>query len=328
MHKISLKNNREFQCSDNETLVEAARKSGITLEHSCLSGRCSSCKVMVDSGLSEPTTAEISLSEKEKEAGYILSCIRKPKSDMSIQAEDLSEYGISTPKTLPAKINKIEKLTEDVIKVELRLPPNQLLNFIAGQYVNVIKGNIKRSYSVGSSARVNGHIDLFIKKYPGGLLSNYWFNEAKVNDLLRIEGPRGTFFMRNNSGFENIIFLATGTGIAPVKSILESLSVSREDFKHKNIYLFWGVRNYMDLFWSPENIALDINYFPVLSREKIPKTYEGHVQNVFLSEKVELSKSIVYACGSNEMILESKIVLIEKGLPKNNFYSDAFVTSN
>ena len=247
---------------------------------------------------------------------------------MSIQADALSEYGISIPKTLPAKINKIVKLTEDVIKVELRLPPNQLLNFIAGQYVNIIKGNIKRSYSVGSSSKEKGHIDLFIKKYPGGLLSNYWFNEAKVNDLLRLEGPRGTFFMRNNSGFENIIFLATGTGIAPVKSILESLSASNEVFSDKKVYLFWGVRNFTDLFWSPKNIALNINDFPVLSREKIPKTYEGYVQNVLLNEKIELSNSIVYACGSNEMILESKIVLIEKGLPKNNFYSDAFVTSN
>lgn len=328
MYVISLKNNREFQCSENETLVEAARKSGIVLEHSCLSGRCSSCKVKVDSGLSEPTTAEISLNEIEKGAGYILSCIRTPKSDMSIQAEDLSEFGISTPKTLPAKINRIVKLTEDVIKVELRLPPNQLLNFIAGQYVNVIKGNIKRSYSIGSSSNENAHIDLFIKKYPGGLLSNYWFNEAKVNDLLRIEGPRGTFFMRNNSGIENIIFLATGTGIAPVKSILESMSLSKEDFSNKNVYLFWGVRNFTDLFWSPENVALNINYFPVLSREKNLKTYEGHVQNVLLSKKIDLSKSIVYACGSNEMILEAKIMLIEKGLQEYNFYSDAFVTSN
>jgi len=328
MYVISLKNNRKFQCSENETLVEAARKSGITLEHSCLSGRCSSCKVKVDSGLSEPTTAEISLNETEKGAGYILSCIRTPKSDMSIQAEDLSEYGMSIPKTLPAKINKIVKLTEDVIKVELRLPPNQLLNFIAGQYVNIIKGNIKRSYSVGSSSNEKGLIELFIKKYPGGLLSNYWFNEAKINDLLRIEGPRGTFFVRNNSGCENIIFLATGTGIAPVKSILESLTVSKEDFRDKNIYLFWGVRNFTDLFWSPESIGLNINYFPVLSREINPKTYEGHVQNVLLSKNIKLPKSIVYACGSNEMILEAKIKLIEKGLPENNFYSDAFVTSN
>ncbi len=328
MFTISLKNNKTFQCSENETLIEGARKAGIILEHSCLSGRCSSCRVMVETGLSEPTTVEMALSEKEKEAGYILSCVRAPKSDMVIQAEDLSEYKIAVPKTLPAKINKIEKLTEDVIKVALRFPPNQPLNFIAGQYVNLIKGNIKRSYSIGNSSNENAGIELFIKKYPGGLLSHYWFNEAKINDLLRIEGPRGTFFIRNNAVCKNIIFLATGTGIAPVKSILESLSVLSEDLKNKNIYLFWGVKYFNDLFWSPGNMGLNIKYFPVLSQEETPSTEIGHVQDVLLSKNIELKESIVYACGSDDMIQEAKIKLIENGMPDANFYSDAFVTSN
>ncbi len=328
MYHISLKNNKSFQCAENETLVEAARKSGITLEHSCLSGKCSSCKVKVVSGLSEAATEEFSLNDKEREDGYILSCIRTPKSDMRIQAEDLSEYGISIPKTLPAKINKIEKLTEDVIKIELRLPPNQKLNFVAGQYINVIKGNDKRSYSIGSTSNENTSIELFIKKYPGGLFSNYWFNEAKINDLLRLEGPRGTFFIRNNHAFKNIIFLATGTGIAPVKSILETLTELKGDLSNKNIYLFWGVKYYSDLFWTPENIGLNITYFPVLSREKISSMEDGYIQNVLLTKNIEMSESIIYACGSNDMILEAKNKLIKNGLPDHNFYSDAFVTSN
>ncbi len=328
MYQISIKDNKTFRCTENETLVEAARKSGIILEHSCLSGRCSSCKVKVDSGLSEPTSEEFSLNNEEREGGFILSCIRTPKSDMQIHAEDLSEYGISIPRTLPVKINKIEKLTEDVIKIELRFPPTQKLHFLAGQYVNVIKGNIKRSYSIGSTSNENNSIELFIKKYPGGLLSNYWFNQVKVNDLLRIEGPRGTFFIRNNSTIKNIIFLATGTGIAPVKSILETLSKRIEDLTDKNIYLFWGVKYFNDLFWTPEKLGLNINYFPVLSREKIPALENGYVQNVLLTKNMELSESIIYACGSNDMILEAKNKLIENGLPDHNFYSDAFVTSN
>lgn len=328
MHVINLKNNIKFQCSENETLVEAARKSGIILEHSCLSGRCSSCKVKVDSGLSESTSCEISLNQKDKEDGYILSCIRTPKSNMFIQAEDLSEYGISISKTFPAKINKIIKLSEDIIKVELRLPPNQILNFIPGQYINVIKGNIKRSYSIGNSQNKNSVLELFIKKYSGGLMSEYWFSEAKINDLLRIEGPRGTFFLRKNLAYKNIIFLATGTGIAPVKSILETMSTFPDEFVDKRIYLFWGGRYFKDLFWTPENIDLKINYSPVLSREKIPTIEEGYIQQILINKNIELRDSIVYACGSNDMIKDSKNKLIAKGLPDNNFYSDAFVTSN
>lgn len=328
MYKISLKNNINFSCSENDTLVEGARKSGIILEHSCLTGRCSSCKVKVDFGSSEEKISEIALSKEEIDKGYILSCVRVPKSDMHIDAEDLSDYGISTPKTLPAKIDKIVELSEDIIKVELRLPPNQILNFIPGQYINVINGNIKRSYSIGNSHNKNSNLELFIKKYPGGLMSEYWFSEAKINDLLRIEGPRGTFFLRKSQAFKNIIFLATGTGIAPVKSILETMSTLPEEFIDKRIYLFWGGRYFKDIFWTPENIDLKINYSPVLSREKIPMIEEGYVQEILLNKNLELRDSIVYACGSNDMIKDSKNKLIAKGLPDNNFYSDAFVTSN
>lgn len=194
--------------------------------------------------------------------------------------------------------------------------------------MNVIKGNIKRSYSIGNSSNKNTGIELFIKKYPGGLLSQYWFNEAKINDLLRIEGPRGTFFLRNNASHKNIIFLATGTGIAPVKSILESIAGLSEGFKNKNVYVFWGVKYGKDLFWTPENLNFNIKYFPVLSREKTPSAEAGHIQDVLLSKNIDLKESIVYACGSNDMIHEAKNKLIENGLADFNFYSDAFVTSN
>jgi CDP-4-dehydro-6-deoxyglucose reductase len=328
MHLISLKNNKSFQCSENDTLVEGAKKAGMTLEHSCLSGRCSSCKVVVESGVSESTTTELGLSDQDKEAGNILSCVRKPKSDMVLQAEDLSEYGMVTSKTVPAKISSIQIVAEDVIKVILRFPPNQSLKFISGQYVNIIKGTIKRSYSIANAFDGTGTLEFFIKNYPGGQLSNYWFNEAKVNDLLRVEGPKGTFFIRNNTSIKNIIFVATGTGIAPVKSILEAIESSPEKFKDCNLFVFWGVKYFNDLFWSPENLRLDINYFPVLSREKNDSTESGHVQNILLGKNIDLKESIIYACGSNDMILEAKVKLIENGLPDHNFYSDAFVTSN
>jgi CDP-4-dehydro-6-deoxyglucose reductase, E3 len=328
MYKISLKNNINFSCSENDTLIEGARKSGIILEHSCLTGRCSSCKVKVGNGVSEETISEIALTQEEIDEGYILSCIRVPKSDMHIEAEDLSDYSISAPRTYPAKIRSILRLTKDVIRVELRLPPNQVFNFIPGQYINVIKGNIKRSYSIGNSPNKDSVIELLIKNYPGGQLSEYWFSKAKINDLLRIEGPRGTFFLRKSGAYKNIIFLATGTGIAPVKSILETIATSPLAYVDKEIYLFWGGRFLTDLFWTPENIGLDINYYPVLSREKNPTTDEGYVQQILIDKNIELNDSMVYACGSNKMIQDSKNILLAKGLPVSNFFSDAFVTSN
>lgn len=326
MFQITLKNNKAFQCTESETLVEGAKKANIILEHSCLSGRCSSCKVKVESGISATDQDEHPLSEDEKNEGYILSCIRKPKSDMHILAEDLSEYSIPASKTLPAKINHIEKLSPDVLKITFRFPPNQAFTFLPGQYVNIIKGPIKRSYSIANAVGEKGSIELFIKNYNGGQLSQYWFNEARVNDLLRIEGPKGTFFLRNLEEVDNLIFLATGTGIAPIRSILESMDI--EKMTNLKIYLFWGVRNYEDLFWTPELVDYPIEYIPVLSRQIVPLIENGYVQNILLGKGLDLSRSAVYACGSNNMILEAKEKLTLEGLSEQNFYSDAFVSSN
>ena len=328
MYKISLRNNKIFSCGENENLIEAARRAGIMLDHSCLSGRCSSCKTKVESGSSKPLSPEISLSEEEREEGYILSCIRAPISDMVLDVEDLGEYNLSLPKTVPAKIESLNKMTEDVIRVELRFPKNQGLNFISGQYIDVIRGTHKRSYSIANSQKPSGIIELLIKKYPGGVFSEYWFDEARPNDLLRVEGPKGTFFMRKSSSKENLVFLATGTGIAPIRSILETLSASPGDLDFQNIYLFWGVRFFSDLFWTPDEVNLPVQYFPVVSREHLPEMEKGYIQDVLIKNKLDLARSIVYACGSENMIKSAKDLLIKNGLPDSEFYSDAFVMSN
>ena len=326
MYQISLKSNKTFTCDEDSTIFEAAKKSNIVLEHSCLTGRCSSCKVLVKSGLSESKTFELGLNSSDKEKGYILSCVRKPKSDMYIEAEDLSDYVINNSKTIPAKISLIELLTEDILKVTLRFPPNQSLQFISGQYADIIKGGIKRSYSIANND--SSCLEFFIKKYPGGVLSNFWFNEAKINDLLRVEGPKGTFFLRNTSNYKNIIFIATGTGIAPIKSILESIKNAPEKFNNVNLYLFWGAKYFKDLFWNPIMLGLNINYFPVLSVEKKVSTEIGHVQEALLRKNIALKESIVYACGSEKMINDSQMLLTQNGLKAESFYSDAFVSSN
>ena len=126
--------------------------------------------------------------------------------------------------------------------------------------VGILTGDIKRSYSIANAFEQNALLTFFIKKYDNGLMSNYWFEEAKVNDLLRIEGPLGSFFVRENVQ-ENIIFLATGTGVAPIKAILENLSKSENQFRNKNLWLFVGARNENDLFWNPNKLIKHITFF-------------------------------------------------------------------
>lgn len=328
MYKITLKNNKKFTCDGETTILQGAKNNGILLDHSCLSARCRSCVVKV-MGSTENVQEELVLSESEKNKNYVLSCNAKPTSDLVLDIEDLGDITFYEKKIVPSKIDVIENLTKDVIKVTLRFPPTANFNFISGQYVNLIKGSIKRSYSVANKSGDNSNITFYIKKYENGLMSKYWFEDAKVNDLIRVEGPLGAFFYRKSKQNE-IIFLATGTGIAPVKAIIEEIENSTEDYSDKNFSVIVGARNKEDFFWVPEiKSDIKLKYIPVLSRPKEDwEGAKGYVQNILLEQNIDLTRAQVYACGSNDMIESAREVLIQNSLPENQFYSDAFVCTN
>ena len=328
MFKVTLKNNKSFRCDKDTTIFEAAKNNNIILEHSCLSARCRSCIVKVVSGSTIDKEEELVLTEEDKNENFVLSCNAKPTSDLELDIEDLGNILIYEKKIIPSKISVIEKLTDDVLKVTLRIPPNSNFNFNSGQYVNIIKGNLTRSYSIANCSNHNNELEFFIKKYINGLMSEYFFKEAKLNDLLRLEGPIGTFFLRDSS-FKNIVFLATGTGIAPIKSILEGLDKSLEQHQNKNFWVIVGARYQEDLFWKPNFKNLNIKYIPVLSRaENDWNGSQGYVQDIVLNQQIDLENSQVYACGSNDMINSAKELFIKNNLKENNFFSDAFVQTN
>ena len=328
MFVISLKNNKKFNCDKDSTIFEAAKKNNIVLEHSCLSSRCRSCMVKVLSGKTINKEEEMVLSEEDKNESFILSCNSIPLSDLELDIEDLGDITLFEKKIIPSKINIIEKLNDDVIKIVVRIPPNSNFNFNSGQFVNIIKGGITRSYSIANSSYHKNQLEFFIKNYENGLMSDYFFNKAKINDLLRLEGPLGTFFLRDSS-FKNIIFLATGTGIAPIKSILEELEKSHEQYKNKNMWIFIGARYQEDLFWEPNFKNLNIKYIPVLSRQVNDwNGAKGYVQDIVLNKQINLENTQVYACGSINMINSSKELFTKNNLNENNFFSDAFVQTN
>ncbi|TYA74135.1 2Fe-2S iron-sulfur cluster-binding protein [Seonamhaeicola marinus] len=329
MYEISLKNNKKFSCDDQTTILQAAKNNGVYLEHSCLSARCRSCVVKVLQGKTVNMQDELVLSEAEIRENYTLSCNAKPVSDLVLDIEGLEGITLYEKRIFPSKIDQITKLTNDIIKLTLRFPPSANFKFNSGQYVNLIKGNIKRSYSIANRAVHNSKLSFFIKNYENGEMSKFWFEDAKENDLIRVEGPLGGFFYRE-SEHKNIVFLATGTGVAPVKAIIEEINCSPEDFSTKTLFVIVGARYEKDLFWEPEirsNIRL--KYVPVLSRpDENWNGAKGYVQDVLLEQNIDLSKTQVYACGSNDMIESARRLLIEKKLPENQFYSDAFVCSN
>ena len=207
----------------------------------------------------------------------------------------------------------------------LRLPPKVDFQFLAGQYVDIIRNGHKRSYSISHSQYEGNQLKLFIRNYEGGLFSNYWFNEAKPNDLLRVEGPLGTFFYRHNEVCTDIVLLATGTGIAPIKAILEQLQASPELLVNKKVWLLWGGRKKEDLFWKPDFTFAHFEYIPVLTREDDWQGAKGYVQEIASAQAISWPTAQVYACGSEAMIQSAQELLSKQGLKEENFFADAFV---
>uniref|UniRef100_UPI0040489365 FAD-binding oxidoreductase n=1 Tax=Algoriphagus sp. TaxID=1872435 RepID=UPI0040489365 len=330
MAKVSLSNGKSFLCVENSTIFEAAKSHDIALEHSCLIARCKSCIVKLDSGETRDKLDDLVLTKMERQNGYRLACNSIPITDVSIDVEDLGDVVLFEKKNVPAKISTITRLTEDALYVELRFPPNATLLYNPGQYVNLSKGELRRSYSIANAISNENVLTFFIKKYEAGLMSKYWFEDAKIDDLLRVEGPLGSFFLRNLEN-KNIIFLATGTGIAPVKAILEWVNQNANDFTSKNIWVFYGARYDQDLYWNPIelNTIPNFKFIPVLSRPSNQWRGErGYVQDVLLRNILNLKDAQVYACGSSEMIESAKAVLIQNGLDRRRFFSDAFVPTN
>lgn len=326
--RISLANGKVFHAADNATILDAARDEGFILEHSCRTGRCGVCKARVISGDTKVLTDETSLQADDLSAGYILTCCRAAASNLQLDIDDLGDLAKFERKTVPARIDTIKAHSSDVLEVVLRTPPTNILNFRAGQYIDVIgPQGVRRSYSIANAPRSNGKLTLQIRRVENGQLSQYWFNEAQANDLLRLEGPLGTFCLRNMPS-KNLIMLATGTGIAPIKAILEELSERTDVFENHQIHLYWGGRVRDDLYWSPEFPNLPLNFVRVLSRAKDWRGRVGYVQDAVLADGIDLSEAAVYACGSELMIDSARSALSAAGLNINQFYSDAFVSSN
>lgn len=329
MPKIILTSGKQFDSDGDTSILDAASNAGIFLSYSCKTGRCSTCMTKVLDGETRPLREEFGLSEAEIASGWILSCARTACSDLLLEAEDIGDVVLPSARTLPCRIDSLEKLAADVLKIVLRLPPSAGFDFLPGQYIDVIHASgVRRSYSLANAPGSGNLLELHVRAVADGVMSDYWFNEAKVNDLLRFSGPQGTFFLRDTLGLD-LVFLATGTGIAPIKAILEALPEMPASVTPKSVTVVWGAATRTDLYFDAGGIAGDYRYIPVLSRASDEWGGDrGHVQDVLLDHKPDIANTTVYACGSNAMIHDARELLFKAGLAENRFHSDAFVCSS
>jgi CDP-4-dehydro-6-deoxyglucose reductase len=312
----------------DSSLLEASERAGMRPAYSCRTGRCSTCKAQVLSGRTRLLHDELGLTSEERSQGWVLTCVRAAETDAILAfAEVLPDIDLPAPRTVPCRIDALERVAADVIRAQLRLPPSQHLPFAPGQHLEVIgPGGMRRAYSMANAPRTDGSIELHIRHVAGGAMSAYWFERAAKDDLLRLYGPLGTFVLRNVAG-KHAVFLATGTGIAPVAAQLEAIARMDAGDAPRTVSAIWGNRVEADVYWRPP-AGTAADFVPVLSRAGTDwDGSTGHVQDVFLAGRSELNDVVVYACGSDAMIRSASAALVAHGLDPHQFHSDAFVSS-
>jgi CDP-4-dehydro-6-deoxyglucose reductase len=327
---VELVDGKRFDVPPGVTLLDAAQAAGLNLPHSCRNGRCSSCKVRVLSGSTRPLQTAAVLTPHERAAGWALTCTDTCDAPVALAARDLTELAGLKPLTLPARIDNLSLLAPDVMQVRLRLPPKHGLRYLPGQFVELIgPTGLRRAYSLANASAAQG-VELHVRRVPGGAMSDYLFHHAKPNDLVRLQGPRGSFHLGTVTG-QHLVWLATGTGIAPFKAMLESLVAQPEASWPERIDLYWGNRLPVDAYWQPEpgTLGRRLHVHPVCSRAGADwNGLRGHVHERALEKEVRDAASVrVFACGSPGMIDTAQAAYAAWGLNDANFHADAFVPS-
>jgi CDP-4-dehydro-6-deoxyglucose reductase len=248
----------------------------------------------------------------------IKTCVSTPLTDIGIYAENLFAYKDIPVITTPCRVSKVQYENANIVRLWLRLPPSSSFKFVPGQFIYLIKDGLRRAYSLASAD--NHLLELHIKRIEGGVLSDYLFDEIKLNDLLRLEGPFGTFGFRDK-GYESVVFIATGTGIAPIRAIIQSLNFEELPIR---FHLFWGVKSPSDLYLDFESYTPHLSVHNVFSRSKSGAHLE-YVQEALTKSDIDLSSSQFYVCGSEHMVGDVLKTLQFQGVGKDQCEFDVFL---
>jgi CDP-4-dehydro-6-deoxyglucose reductase len=325
----------KLEVPEGETVLKAALAAGINLPYGCRNGACGSCKGKLLAGdIDYGHYSEAALSPLERQKGYALFCCAKPLSDITIEAR-VSAAGDIIVKKLPCRVHKIERVADDVVILSVKLPANERLQFLAGQYIDfLLKDGDRRSFSMANAPHDDELTQLHIRLVAGGKFTEHVFNTMKERDILRFEGPLGNFYLREDST-KPIVFVASGTGFAPIKSILEH-AFRKGLNQNRPMTLYWGCRRPKDLYlhelayaWAVEQA--NFKYVPVIS-EALPEDNwtgrTGFVHRAVMEDVPDLSGHQVYACGVPIMVDSARNDFTEKcGLPLEDFYADSFTTT-
>lgn len=338
---------REFTAGADEAILNAGIRQGIGLPYGCKDGACGSCKCKLVSGqVKHGPHQSKALSVEEEAAGFVLTCSATALTDVVLESRQVTQAGAFPIKKMPARVTLLDKKSPDVMLLRLQLPANDALQYHAGQYVEfILRDGARRSYSMATAphlagaqatsqatpAAANPGIELHIRHMPGGKFTDHVFAAMKEKDILRVEGPYGSFYLREES-VKPMVLLASGTGFAPIKAIIEHMQFKAIT---RPAVLYWGGRRPHDLYmddWVQARLAEmpNLQYIPVVSNATAEDHWSGRtgfVHQAVLDDFPTLAGHQVYACGAPIVVDSAKAAYVgQRGLPEEEFYADSFTT--
>jgi CDP-4-dehydro-6-deoxyglucose reductase len=325
-----------FDVNRDEAILPAAIRSGVGLPYGCRDGACGSCKSrLLEGRVIHGAHQSKALSAAEEQAGWILTCCAAPQTDCIVEARTVAGAGEYPPLKMPARVASLTRPAPDVVVMKLQLPATVAFKYRAGQYVEfILQGGLRRSYSMATAPEHLGTppaIELHVRHMPGGKFTDHAFGAMKEKDILRLEGPFGSFFLRDESR-KPIVLLASGTGFAPIKAIVEHL---RAKGSTRPAVLYWGCRHKADLYqheWALAAAAAmpSLRYVPVLSEAGAQDNWHGRsglVHQAVMADLPDLSGHEVYACGAPVMVdAAQRDFVAQCGLPPEAFFADSFTS--
>ena len=324
---------RNFTMEGDETVLMAGIRQNVALPYGCKDGACGSCKCKKISGTVVHRNHQAkALTADEEAAGYVLTCCATPQSDLVLESRQVTQAGAIPIRKMPTRVSKLARLSDDVMVMQLQLPANDTFTYKPGQYIEfILRDGARRSYSMANAPQADVGVELHIRHMPGGKFTDLVFGSMKEKEILRIEGPFGSFFLREDSA-KPIILLASGTGFAPIKALIEQM---QQQGITRPATLYWGGRRPTDLYldaWVQDKLQSmpNLRYVPVVSDAQLADAWTGRtgfVHQAVLQDHADLSGYQVYACGAPVVVDSARRDFCASAdLPEDEFFADAFTS--
>ncbi|MEX2213524.1 MAG: FAD-binding oxidoreductase [Phycisphaeraceae bacterium] len=313
-------NENDYALAPGETVLDALLRHGVAAPYSCKSGTCQSCLMRVTQG-TPPSASQIGLKDSLRARGFFLPCVCVPEADLAIASPDGADVAAI------AYVVGTHRLSHDVVRLLLR--PETPFEYRAGQFINLVREDgLIRSYSIASLPQGDEHLELHVRRIPGGRMSNWIHDDIQPGDQVQVRGPSGDCFYLPDNPRQDLLLVGTGTGLAPLYGIIRD---ALEHHHEGRIALYQGALDATGLYLVDEleelaRFSPRITYTRCLVRgEPGPGVEVGSLDQIVLSQMAKLKGWRVYLCGNPELVQMLRKKAFLAGAAMKEIHSDAFI---